>query len=752
MKIKYLSLILFGVSILTGVAQAASSGRQEMNRFIDSLMAGMTLEEKVGQTNLLTWDGSLQTGATKSKGVSEKIARGVVGGLFNVGSLEERIDIQRYALCSSRLGIPLLFGQDVIHGHRTIFPIPLGLACSWDMELVERTARAAADEASSEGIDWVFSPMVDIVRDPRWGRVAESSGEDPYLGSCIAAAMVKGYQRGDLTRPDAVMACVKHFGLYGAGEGGRDYDAVDMSLNRMYQVYLPPYRAAVDAGVGSVMTSFNDINGVPATANKWLLTDLLRTQWGFDGLVVSDYTSVGELSNHGLGNLRQVAARALAAGLDMDMVSEGIYKHLKECVESGAITMQDIDRACRRVLEAKYRLGLFADPFVRLRERAADRKQAACLALEAARKSAVLLKNDGVLPLKKNAKVALVGPFADSKYDLFGTWVLAGNSNEVITVKDGIARYTRDLYYTPGAIVTDNPDLARVIRYDIQGYGDPEQLLSEALAAARDADVVVAVMGETSGMSGESASMTDIGLQKTQRRLLEALVEVGKEVVLVLVNGRPMTLEWEDQNCNAILEAWAPGVQGGNAIADILFGAYNPSGKLAISFPVNVGQIPIYYSTKPTGRPYVPYGKYTAGYIDCLNEPLYPFGYGLNYSPVEYSDIRVDRYAGAGCLSVRATLTNKGNLQTTETVQLYIGDPVASISRPKKELKSFKKIGLEPGESKDIEFSVTENDLKFYNERLEYGWEPGDFVFEIGPDSKNTISVRFKIEKFGDVN
>ena len=747
MRVKFLSFAVFCASALACAAHAADGPRNpEMDEFIDGLMAKMTLEEKVGQMNLLTWDGSLQTGVEKSKGVSEKIARGVVGGLFNVGSLDERIEVQTHAVRNSRLGIPLIFGQDVIHGHRTIFPIPLGLACSWDTDLVKRTARAAADEASSEGIDWVFSPMVDIARDPRWGRVAEGSGEDPYLGSCIAAAMVEGYQGSDLASPDAVMACVKHFGLYGAGEGGRDYDAVDMSLNRMYQVYLPPYKAAVDAGAGSVMTSFNDINGVPATANKWLLTDLLHSQWGFGGLVVSDYTSVGELSNHGLGSLGQVAARALAAGLDMDMVSEGVYKNLKEGLESGAITVQDIDRACRNVLVAKYRLGLFADPFVRLGKRAAQKEEAQQLALEAARSSMVLLKNDGVLPLKKNAKIALVGPFADNKYDLFGTWVLAGNADEVVTVKDGIAGYTRSLKYAPGAIVTDNPNLARVIRYDIGGHGDPDELLSDALAAADGADVVVAVMGETSGMSGESASMTDIGLQKTQRRLLEALADAGKKIVLVLVNGRPMTLEWEDRNCAAILEAWAPGVQGGKAVADILFGAYNPSGKLAMSFPVNVGQIPIYYSTKPTGRPYVPYGKYTAGYIDCLNEPLYPFGYGLSYGKVEYSNLRADTPGPDGELLVTVTLANTGNIRTTETVQLYIGDPVASISRPVKELKAFRKVVLAPGERADIGFVVTKDDLKFYDEKLEYVWEPGDFVFEVGPDSKHTVSLKKRIE------
>lgn len=750
MKNRFLSFAACCVLSLASPAHAArasGSGNPEMDKFLDNLMARMTLAEKVGQMNLLTWDGSLQTGVERSTGVSEKIARGDVGGLFNVASLEERIKVQTHAVNNSRLGIPLIFGYDVIHGHRTIFPIPLALACSWDMDLVERTARAAADEASAEGIDWVFSPMVDISRDPRWGRVAEGSGEDPHLGSSIAVAMVRGYQNGDLTRPDAVMACVKHFGLYGAGEGGRDYDAVDMSLNRMYQVYLPPYKAAVDAGAGSVMTSFNDINGVPATANEWLLTGLLRGQWGFGGLVVSDYTSVGELSNHGLGNLRQVATRALAAGLDMDMVSEGVYKNLQAGLDAGEIDLSDIDRACRLVLEAKYKLGLFRDPFLRLRKREVRRKQAQALALEAARASIVLLKNeDNILPLKKNAKVALVGPFADSRYDLFGTWVLAGDAVEVITVKEGVSEYTRNLKHAPGAIVTDNPNLARVIRYDVAGHGDPDKLLSDALAAASGAEVVIAVMGETSGMSGESASMTDIGLQRSQRQLLEALVAAGKDVVLVLVNGRPMTLEWENENCKAILEAWAPGVQGGKAVADVLFGAYNPAGKLAMSFPVNVGQIPIYYSMKRTGRPYVPYGKYTAGYIDCLNEALYPFGYGLNYSDVEYSDIRTSEADAAGNLVVEATLVNKGSVRATETVQLYIGDVVASVTRPVKELKAFQKVSLAPGERKVVTFAVTREDLKFYNDRLESIWEPGDFVFEVGPDSKNTVSVRKKIE------
>lgn len=430
----------------------------------------------------------------------------------------------------------------------------------------------------------------------------------------------------------------------------------------------------------------------------------------------------------------------------MDMVSEGVSKTLESSLKAGDISLGDIDRACRRVLEAKYKLGLFDDAFVRLRKRETPKAAARTLALEAARASAVLLKNDdGILPLKRNAKVALVGPFADNRHDLLGTWVLAGNAAEVVTVKEGMARYTRSLTYAPGAVVTDNANLARVIRYDIAGHGDPDELLREALSAARDAEVVVAVLGETSNMSGESASMTHIGLQRTQRRLLEALVEAGKEVVLVLVNGRPMTLEWENENCKAILEAWAPGVEGGNAVADILFGEYNPSGKLAMSFPVNVGQIPIYYATMPTGRPYVPYGKYTAGYIDCLNEPLYPFEYGLSYSEVEYSDIGIDRSHPEG-VKVTATLRNRGDYPVVETVQLYVGDPVASISRPVKELKAFQKVALKPGETRDVAFDVTKEDLKFYNADLEHIWEPGEFRFEIGPDSKNTIALKTRIE------
>ena len=611
------------------------------------------------------------------------------------------------------------------------------------MDLIERTAQAAADEATSEGIDWTFSPMVDLVRDPRWGRVAESSGEDPYLGSRIAEAMVRGYQGDDLASPQSMMACVKHFALYGAGEGGRDYDMVDMSPNRMYQEYFLPYKAAVDAGAGSVMSSFNDVNGVPATANKWLLTDVLRGEWGFDGFTVSDYTSVGELTEHGLGNLAEVSSRALKAGLDMDMVSEGVLTNLDYCLEKGLLTEADIDVACRRILEAKYKLGLFEDPYLRLCSEPVAREKYRSLALEAARKSIVLLKNDhNVLPLKKDARVALVGPLADTKWELMGTWAgAAAMAGEGVSIKSGISRYTSSLMHTVGAPITDNPGLARMIGVNIERSGDPDSLIAEAVSAAEKSDVVVAVLGENAKMSGESSSMTWIGLQPTQKRLLEALVATGKDVVLVLLGGRPMTLEWEDAHCAAIVDAWAPGLQGGNAVADVLFGEYNPSGRLTMTFPRNVGQVPIYYSMKSTGRPHIPFRKYRTGYIDCPQDPLYPFGYGLSYSQVDYSDMNASYDAESRSVKASVTVTNTSDRAVSETVQLYIGDVVASVTRPMKELKGFSKVDLAPGESRVVDFTVPVSELGFWTPDLKYIVETGEFVVEIGPDSQRTLSA-----------
>ena len=728
----------------TGTDSAGTD--MEMDRFIDNLMAEMTVEEKAGQLTLVTYDRSFMTGETQSRGVAKKIAEGKIGGVFNVRTLEDKINIQKLAVEQTRLGIPLMFGLDVVHGYRTIWPIPLALSCSWDMDLIERTAQAAADEAASEGIDWTYSPMVDIVRDPRWGRVAESAGEDPYLGSRIAEAMVRGYQGESLDNPESIMACVKHFALYGAAEGGRDYDMADMSLNRMYQDYLPPYKAAVDAGAGSVMTSFNDINGVPATANRWLLTDLLRGEWGFDGFTVSDYTSVGELTAHGLGSLAEVSSRALKAGLDMDMVSEGVMENLDYCLEKGLLTEADIDIACRRILEAKYKLGLFENPYLRLSGKPVEREKYRDLALEAARKSIVLLKNDrNVLPLAKDAKVALVGPLADTRWELMGTWAgAAAMADEGVSVKSGISRYTSSLAFASGAPVTDNPGLARMIEYNIGRAGNPDSLIAKAVSAAEKSDVVVAVLGETAKMSGESSSMTWIGLQPTQRRLLEALVATGKDVVLVLVNGRPMTLEWESEHCAAIVDAWAPGLQGGNAVADVLFGEYNPSGRLTMTFPRNVGQIPVYYSMKSTGRPHIPFRKYRTGYIDCPIEPLYPFGFGLSYSQVDYSDMTASYDSTEKALKASVKVTNVSGRAATETVQLYVRDVAASVTRPMKELKGFRQVELGPGESRTVKFSVPVAELGFWTPDLEYVVESGTFVVEIGPDSQRTLSAEIE--------
>lgn len=722
----------------------------EMKILIDSLMSKMTLDEKLGQLNLLAWDGSLQTGAAANSGVSEKVKRGLVGGLFNIESRETRLQVQKLAVEESRLGIPVIFAQDVIHGHRTVFPIPLALSCSWDLDLIERTARAAATEAAGDGIDWVFSPMVDISCDPRWGRVAEGAGEDPYLGALIAQAMVKGYQGDNMAKPDAVMACVKHFALYGAAESGRDYNTVDMSENRMFQDYFPPYKAAIDAGAGSVMTSFNDINGVPATANKWLIDDILRESWRFRGFVVTDYTAIAEMGQHGLGNLAKCSELALNAGIDMDMVSEGFVNTLKQALLSGAVSQEQVDNACRRVLEAKFKLGLFFDPYLRLKEQKATEQsdnQFQELALEAAHKSAVLLKNqNAVLPLKHEAKIAVVGPLADSKKDALGTWVLNGDTTLVTTVLEGLSKRS-DVHYARGAKLTDDEEMAKLIGYRMDERSNQE-LIEEALEVTNSADVVVAVLGESAAMNGEAASMADINLQSSQKQLLEQLCKTGKPVVLVLLTGRPLTLEWESQNCAAILQCWSAGSQTGNAVADILFGDYNPSGKITMSFPRKVGQIPVYYNMKATGRPYMAGVKYTSRYLDVDNTPLYPFGFGLSYTSFEMGDIQLDKsdITAHDTLTATVSLTNTGKIAGEETVQLYLRDLVTSITRPMKELKQFQKVFLMPGDTKTLSFKISIDDLEFYNSNLKYLAEPGEFVLEIGLNSRDTKNANFTLK------
>jgi beta-glucosidase len=746
------------IFVLIGIVSKAQtkSGDAKMNQFVSALMGKMTVDEKIGQLNLVV-SGPALTGSTVNTGVAEKLKKGDIGGIFGVYGTNFISKAQDIAVKQSRLHIPLIFGLDVIHGHRTIFPIPLGMSATWDMNLIEREARIAAKEATGEGINWVFSPMVDIARDPRWGRISEGGGEDPYLGSQIAKAMVKGYQGSDMTKSDAVMACVKHFALYGGAEAGREYNTVDMSLIKMYQDYLPPYKAAVDAGAGSFMSSFNTINGVPATANRWLLTDLLRKQWGFKGFVVSDYTSVSELSAHGLGDLQTVSALALKAGLDMDMVSEGFLSTLKKSLKEGKVTQAEIDLACRRVLEAKYKLGLFTNPFksinpdVESKVELTDENRRA--ARETAEHSFVLLKNKGqILPLKKSGTIALIGPLANNHSEMLGTWVIAGDPKKSVSVIDGFknaAGPNVNVLYARGSNITDDSLLnARAWFFGMKQERDSrpaQEMIDEAVATAQKADIVVVAVGESANMSGESASRSDINIPETQRDLLKALVKTGKPIVAILFNGRPLTLTWEDKNLDAILDVWHPGTEAGNAIADVLFGNYNPSGKITATFPRSVGQIPLYYNHKNTGRPFDDKGaaKFKSDYIDVANSPLYPFGYGLSYTNFSYGDVKLSKtkLKGNETLTATVTVTNTGKMAGEETVQLYISDPVASISRAVEELKGFKKVTLQPGEQKEVSFNVTTDDLKFYNTNLKYDWEPGEFVIKIGTSSSDTRSA-----------
>lgn len=754
---KNVCLLFLMATSLTSIAQDT-----KMNSFVNNLMNRMTVEEKIGQLNLVTPGGAV-TGSVVSKDVEQKISRGEVGGLFGIIGPDKIRQAQQLAVNTSRLKIPLFFGSDVIHGHKTVMPIPLGLSCSWDMELIEKSARIAAVEAAADGLNWTFSPMVDIARDPRWGRIAEGSGEDPYLGAEIARAMVKGYQQNDLTRDNTLAACVKHYALYGASEGGRDYNTVDMSRLRMYNEYLPPYKAAVDAGVASVMSSFNVIDGVPATGNKWLLTDLLRRQWGFKGLLVSDYTSLSEMINHGMGDLQAVSALALNAGLDMDMVAEGFLTTLKKSLKEGKVTQKQIDDACRRVLELKYKMGLFEDPFRHCNDNRAATQiltpehRAAARAI--ATQSFVLLKNDQkLLPLKKSGTIAVVGPLADSRRNMLGTWSVSGDHDKAVTVLEGIqsvAGSGTKILYAKGANISDDPDFVNKVNVFgpeiVTSAQRPEELISEAVGVASQADVVVAVVGEAADMTGEASSMANLDLLQSQKNLLQALVKTGKPIVMVLYTGRPMTLEWESKNLPAILNVWFGGTEGGNAVADVLFGDVNPSGKLTTSFPVHVGQVPVYHSMLNTGRPYngEAFSKFKSNYLDIPNEPLYPFGYGLSYSSFSYSPVTLTAATMKAGETLRAsvTVTNTGSVAGAEVVQLYLRDVVGSVSRPLKELKGFRKVRLNPGESREVVFPISVNDLRFYNSDLKWVAEPGAFKVFIGGNSRDVKEADFELLK-----
>jgi beta-glucosidase len=756
MQPSQLNAWLFGALVAVNLCAETPSSDANMDGFVSDLLGKMTLEEKIGQLNLLT-TGFDVTGPVASKNVEERVRNGLAGGVLNLYTPARVRKLQELAVGQSRLHIPLLFGYDVIHGHKTIFPIPLALACTWNLELIEQSARVAATEASADGVNWTFSPMVDIARDPRWGRIAEGAGEDPYLGGQIARAMVRGYQGDDLARSNAVLACVKHFACYGAAEAGRDYNPADMSRIKMYEYYLPPYKAAVEAGVGSVMSSLNEVNGVPASGNAWLMTDLLRKQWGFKGFVVTDYTAINEMTEHGTGDVKHNAGLALKAGIDMDMVSEAFLGNLKELAAEKAVTEAMIQAACKRVLEAKYKLGLFEDPYRGCSEERANREMLTPenrkFAREAARRSFVLLKNaNQTLPLKRSGVIALIGPLADNQRDLLGCNSAAGNWKQAVSVLDGVkqaAGPALSVLYARGANLVDDAALLEMLNSWggnlILDKRSPQEMIEEAIATANKADVVVAVVGESCGMSGEAASRSEIGLPESQEELLKALEKTGKPMVLVLMNGRPLTLTWEAAHCSAMLETWFGGTETGHAVADVLFGDYNPSGRLTATFPRNVGQIPLYYNHKNTGRPYGgdPRVKYLSRYLDVPNSPLFPFGFGLSYTTFSYSDVRLSQRAlkGDETLAASVRVVNTGQRAGEETVQLYITDPAASVTRSVEDLRGFEKINLQPGEGREVRFKITPEDLKFYNRELVYDWEAGDFVIRIGADSSQLNSA-----------
>ncbi len=734
--------------------------------FVDQLIAKMTLDEKIGQLNLPS-SGDFTTGQAQSSDIGKKIEQGLVGGLFNIKGVGKIRDVQKVAVEKSRLKIPMIFGMDVIHGYETTFPIPLGLSASWDMDLIQRSAQIAAQEASADGINWTFSPMVDVSREPRWGRVSEGSGEDPYLGSQIAKAMVYGYQGKDLSLKNTILACVKHFALYGAPEGGRDYNTVDMSHIRMFNEYFPPYKAAVDAGVGSVMASFNEVDGIPATGNKWLMDDVLRKQWGFNGFIVTDYTGINEMIQHGMGDLQQVSALAMNAGIDMDMVGEGFLTTLKKSISEGKVTEQQITTAARRILEAKYDLGLFDDPYRYTDEKRskaevfnkANREEARNIAAQ----SMVLLKNDKqILPLKASGTVAVIGPLANNNENMTGTWSVASRTKDAVSIMTGLKETVKgvNFIYAKGSNVFYDAKMEEKAtmfgKVSNRDSRSKEALLKEAVETAKKADVVVLAIGETAELSGESSSRANIEIPQAQKDLLAELKKTGKPIVMVLFTGRPLVLNDENKQADAIVNAWFAGSEAGYAIADVLYGKVNPSGKLPMTFPRSVGQVPIYYNAKNTGRPLsddksdkCEFEKFRSNYIDECNTPLFPFGYGLSYTSFGYSDVQLNKtqLSGNDQLTASITLTNNGKYDGNEVVQLYIRDIVGSVTRPVKELKGFQKVFLKAGESKKVSFAITSEDLKFYNSELKYDWEAGEFDIMIGTNSHDVKHAKINWNK-----
>ena len=748
-----------------------------MNEFVDQLMEKMTLQEKIGQLNLMV-AGDITTGSALNTQVGSDIAQGNMGGVFNIKGIEKIKALQEVAIKNSRLGIPLLVGMDVIHGYETIFPIPLALSCSWDTEAMKVVGEISAKEASADGINWTFSPMVDIALDARWGRISEGNGEDPYLSGVLGAAMTQGYQgvdmrTEDILRANRIMACLKHFALYGAVESGKEYNTVDMSRVRMMNQYLPPYEAVVKAGVGSVMSSFNLIDYIPATANKWMMTDVLRKQWGFNGFVVTDYASISEILKHGTAkNLKEASEQALKAGTDMDMCSNAFVKHLAQSIKEGKVSEEEINNACRRILEAKYKLGLFIDPYRYCNTKrskseiyTAENRQAA---RDVAAETFVLLKNEGnILPLKKEGKIALIGPLADTRNNIAGTWSVAQVPSKYTTIKEAMEHALAGkatLLYAQGSNIWRNQELQKNGEFGKPiNWGDETEMKNEALKIAKEADVIVCAMGESAEMSGECGSRTNLEMPDVQHELLAELVKIGKPVVLLNFAGRPTVLTWEKQNVTAIMNVWFGGSEIGDALCDVIFGDKVPSGKLTTSMPKTTGQEPLYYNHQNTGRP-VPddnqkFAKYASNCLDVSNGPLFPFGYGLSYTTFEYSNFKLNsqeadingnqeatEWQNSKKITATITVKNTGNRDADEIVQLYIRDMVASISRPIKELKGFKRIHLAAGESKEVSFEITPDMLKFYNIELKHVIEPGDFQIMIGANSKEVETLNFNVK------
>ena len=734
-------IILF--AFLSALLASSCSGRREsalkdVDPRVDSLLRIMTLDEKIGQMVLFTSDWDV-TGPTIREGYLDDIRSGRCGNIFNAYTVDYIRELQRVAVEESRLGIPLMFGYDVVHGHKTIFPIPLGESCSWDLDLIRRSASAAAAEAAASGLNWTFAPMVDISVDPRWGRVSEGAGEDPYLGSLIAAARVKGFQGENLANPLTVLACVKHFAAYGAPFAGRDYNTVDMSERQFREFYMPPYKAGVDAGALSVMTAFNEYDGVPATGNQYLLKDLLKGEWNFQGFVVTDYTSINEMVHHGYArDEAEAGVKAVNAGVDMDLQGEVYFSYLRGLVDSGFVREKTIDDAVRRILNVKAKLGLFDDPYLycdRAREnQVVSNPEIKALSRDAARRSMVLLKNEGCLPFDRGDRIAVIGELAASRRDLLGSWKAAGEWDDMNSILDAVRAYN-------GAANVIYAEGCRKIGSDRSGFG-------EAMDAVAQADKVLMVIGEDWDWSGEAASRTDIGVPGIQSELLKMIASAGKPVAVVLLNGRPLVLEEESKDADAILEAWYPGTMGAEAVTDIVFGQYNPSGKLTMTFPRSVGQIPVFYYEKNTGRPiYLPNDKYKSKYLDSPNEPLYPFGYGLSYTDFKYSNLILSspKMKKGHTIDATVTVTNIGSRTGEETVQLYIRDLIGSVTRPVKQLKGFQKLVLAPGESRTVTFTIDDEMLSFWRHDMTFGIEDGDFKVMVGGSSSDLLQTSFSL-------